>query len=99
MSEFSGAVTTSSTAPRLKREFRGGKMSQFKITRPGALTARAKKNGKTVAEEGAEDTGKSGLAGKQARFYENVLKPANAKRKKNKGVAAGAMTQALMSMQ
>ena len=46
------------------------------IKRPGALTARAKEHGKSVAGEAAADVHKSGLAGQQARFYENVLKPA-----------------------
>lgn len=54
----------------------------FKITRPGALTKRARGRGRSINAEAAADTGKAGLAGKQARFYENVIKPANAKRKK-----------------
>jgi hypothetical protein len=51
------------------------------IKRPGALTKRAKSKGKSVAGEAAADEHKSGLAGQQARFYENVLKPANVKRR------------------
>jgi hypothetical protein len=51
------------------------------LKRPGALTKRAKSKGKSVAGEAAADQHKSGLAGQQARFYENVLKPANVKRR------------------
>lgn len=51
------------------------------IKRPGALTKRAKGKGKSVNQEAAADAGKPGLAGQEARFYQNVLKPANVKRK------------------
>jgi hypothetical protein len=53
------------------------KFIQHAIKRPGALTARAERNGKSVAGEAAAHQHKSGLAGQQARFYENVLKPAS----------------------
>jgi len=51
------------------------------IKRPGALTKKVggkpSEHPKAVAKLGK----KKGLAGEQARFYENVLKPANKKRK------------------
>jgi hypothetical protein len=51
------------------------------IKRPGALTKRV--GGKPSDKPGkvAKLAKKSGLAGQQARFYENVLKPANKKKK------------------
>ena len=55
------------------------KFIQRAIKRPGALTARAKSHGKSVAGEAAADQHKSGLAGEQARFYQNVLKRAHKK--------------------
>ena len=56
------------------------------IKRRGALTARAQRNGKTVAAEAKADEHKPGLEGQQARYYENVLKPA-AKASKSHGEA------------
>lgn len=66
------------------------------IKRPGALTAPAKKAGRSVAGEAQVDKSKPGLKGQQARFFNNVLKPANKKRKSGK---PSGMTQALMEMQ
>jgi hypothetical protein len=51
------------------------------VKRPGALTARAQRNGRSVSAEAKADEHKPGLAGQQARYYENVLKPAAQKRK------------------
>jgi hypothetical protein len=55
------------------------------IKRPGALTRRAESHGKSVAGQAAADEHKPGLAGDQARFYENVLKPANEHRRHGDG--------------
>jgi hypothetical protein len=55
------------------------------VKRPGALTARAQRNGKSVSAEARADEHKPGLAGQQARYYENVLKPAAASRAKSSG--------------
>lgn len=60
------------------------KFIQKAIKRPGALTARAKGKGKSVAGEAQADKHKSGLAGEQARFYLNVLKPASVSARKKK---------------
>jgi hypothetical protein len=56
------------------------KFIQEAIKRPGALTKRV--GGKPSNKPGkvAKLAKKSGLAGQQARFYENVLKPASKKR-------------------
>ena len=51
------------------------------IKRRGALTARAERHGRTVNQQAKADEHKSGLAGEQARYYENVLKPAATKRR------------------
>jgi hypothetical protein len=58
------------------------KFIQEAIKRPGALTKRV--GGKPSDKPGkvAKLAKKGGLAGQQARFYENVLKPAAGKRKK-----------------
>lgn len=57
------------------------KFIQSAIKRPGALTKRV--GGKPGSNPGkvAKLAKKSGLAGEQARFFENVLKPANRKKK------------------
>ena len=55
---------------------RNSNLIEKSIKRPGALTRRAEEHGKSVAGEAAADVHRSGLAGEQARFYENVLKPA-----------------------
>jgi hypothetical protein len=52
------------------------------IKRPGALTKRVGGSPSEHPKKVAKLEKKSGLAGQQARFYENVLKPATAKRKK-----------------
>lgn len=56
------------------------KFIQEAIKRPGALTKRV--GGKPSDKPGkvAKLAKKPGLAGQQARFYENVLKPAAKKR-------------------
>lgn len=56
------------------------KFIQNAIKRPGALTKRV--GGKPSSHPGkvAKLAKKSGLAGEQARFYQNVLKPAAKKR-------------------
>lgn len=54
----------------------------IKIKHPGALRARAKKAGRSVAAEAAADVNAPGLKGKQARLYKNVFAPANARRRK-----------------
>jgi hypothetical protein len=56
------------------------KFIQEAIKRPGALTKRV--GGKPSDKPGkvAKLAKKGGLAGQQARFYENVLKPASKKR-------------------
>ncbi|MCL5743004.1 MAG: hypothetical protein M1541_03610 [Acidobacteria bacterium] len=56
---------------------------QHDIKRPGALSARAKRNGRSVSEEAKTDEHKPGLAGQQARYFENVLKPAAKARSKH----------------
>ena len=58
------------------------------VKRPGALTARAERNGRSVAGEAKADEHKPGLEGQQARYYENVLKPAAKSRSKH-GDGAG----------
>jgi hypothetical protein len=50
------------------------------VKRKGALTQRAERNDRTVEEEARADEHKPGLAGQQARYYENVLKPASRSR-------------------
>jgi len=54
---------------------------QHDIKRPGALTQRAKEHGRSVSAEAKADEHKPGLAGQQARYYENVLRPASSRRK------------------
>lgn len=58
------------------------KPMNIKIKHPGALKARAKRAGRSVAAEAAADAKAPGLKGKQARLYKNVFAPANAKRRK-----------------
>ena len=60
------------------------KRKPIKIKHPGALKARAKRNGRSVAAEAAADVNKKGAAGKQARLYKNVFAPANRRRRKKK---------------
>ena len=56
---------------------------QHDVKRKGALTARAQRHGKSVSAEAAADIHKPGLPGEQARYYENVLKPAAKSRSKH----------------
>ena len=54
------------------------------IKRPGALTrrlGRSKKTGKLSVMKAARLAKKGGLAGKQARFFMNVLHPASQRKK------------------
>lgn len=60
-----------------KRKFISGA-----IKRPGALTRRVGGKPSEHPKAVAKLEKKGGLAGEQSRFYENVLKPAAAKRKK-----------------
>lgn len=46
----------------------------FKIKHPGALTRRAAREGRSIQGEAEHDLNAPGLKGKQARFYENVLR-------------------------
>lgn len=55
------------------------------VKRKGALTRRAESHGRSVNQEAKADEHKPGLAGEQARYYENVLKPAAAKRRHGDG--------------
>jgi hypothetical protein len=57
------------------------KFIQGAIKRPGALTKRVGGKPSTHPGKVAKLEKKSGLAGQQARFYENVLKPASKKKK------------------
>lgn len=50
------------------------------IKRPGAMSAKAKSAGESTGEFARKHEHDSGVTGDEARFYENVLKPANAKR-------------------
>lgn len=53
------------------------------IKRPGALTARAKRNGRTVAQQARHDKSKgTNLQKQQANFYLNTLRSINKKNKK-----------------
>lgn len=59
------------------------KFIQNAIKRPGALSARAKRSGRSVAAQASHDRAHgSTQAKRQASFYQNVLKPASKKRKK-----------------
>lgn len=44
------------------------------IKRPGALTAKAKAAGKSVASYAQSESGAKGVGGDEARFYMNVLR-------------------------
>lgn len=66
-----------------KRKKSSSKFIQSAIKRPGALTARANRNGRSVNAQARYDkTHGSTLAKRQAGFYLGVLKPASKKRKK-----------------
>lgn len=61
------------------------KFIQNAISRPGALSTRAKRNGNSVDQQARKDK-KSGstLQKRQANFYLNTLKPASKKKRKKK---------------
>lgn len=63
------------------------KFIQGAIKRPGALTRRAKRKGRSVQEE-AKKGSKSGtkLQKEQSNFFLNVLKPASKKRAKGRSL-------------
>lgn len=52
------------------------KFIQKAIKRPGALTEKAKRAGESINEFAEGHKHDSGTTGQEARFYENVLKPA-----------------------
>lgn len=53
------------------------------IKRPGALSARAKRNNRTVLQQARHDKKKgSTLQKQQANFYLNTLRPSHKKKKK-----------------
>jgi hypothetical protein len=74
-------------AVRRKKKSLGGSGTtiQSAISRPGALSARAKRNGNTVNQQATKDK-KSGttLQKQQANFYLNTLKPIAAKKRKKR---------------
>lgn len=55
------------------------------IKRPGALSGRAKRNGRTTLQQARYDKNNgTALQKQQANFYLNALRPINKKRKKKK---------------
>lgn len=66
-----------------KRKKKGSISSGIK--RPGALTARAKRNGNTVHQQARQDVKSSStLRKRQGGYYLNVLKPASKKKRRKK---------------
>ena len=59
--------------PATKKEPMADQFIQKAIKRPGALTAKAKAAGMSVAEYAAKHQHDSGVTGDEARFYSNVL--------------------------
>ena len=60
---------------------------QDAIKRPGALTRRAKRNGRSILEQARKDKSSgTTLEKRQANFYLNTLRPIAQKKKKKKSL-------------
>lgn len=72
------------TRKRKKKSLGGsGKTIQSAIKRPGALSSRAKRNGRSTTAQARHDKAQgTTLQKQQANFFLNTLKPAAKKRKK-----------------
>jgi hypothetical protein len=82
MARGSSRSSSSRSKSSSRKRSSGKKFIKSAIKRPGALSARAKRSGRSTLAQARKDK-RSGttLQKRQANFYLNVLKPASAKRK------------------